>query len=67
MLLGIYQIFKPKDIEIEQFFPILIIITNDLKNISYQQQYSEILNNQQTLITPFDLYYTLREIIYGKE
>ena len=67
MLLGAYQIFKPNDIEIEQYFPILIIITNDLKNTSYSEQYSEIIKNQQTFITSFDIYFTLREIIFGNE
>lgn len=67
MLLGAYQIFQPNDIKIEQFFPILIIISNDIKNSSYKEQYSEIQNNQQTFITPFDVYFTLRDIIYGNE
>ena len=63
--MGTYQIFEPNDIEIEQFFPVFIIITNDLKNKSYEEQYSEIIKNQQILTTPFDVYYTLRNIIYG--
>ena len=67
MLLGAYQIFEPNDIKIEKAFPIFIIITNDLKNVSYNEQYSEILKNQQTLVTPFDIYFTLREIIYGNQ
>ena len=66
MVMGFYKLFGPNDIKFEQFFPILIIITSDIKNTSFQEQYSEIMKNQQTLVTPFDVYYTLREIIYGR-
>ena len=41
------------------------LIIPDKKNVSYTEQYSEILKNQQTFITPFDIYYTIRQIIYG--
>ena len=67
MLLGAYQIFEPNDIKIEKVFPIFILITNDLKNNSFQEQYSEIMKNQQIFITPFDIYFTLREIVYGNK
>ena len=66
MVMGVYKLFEPNDLKLEQFFPILIIITSDIKNTSFQEQYSEIMKNQQTLVTPFDVYYTLREIIYGR-
>ena len=39
----------------------------DLKNVSYNEQFSEIYKNQQILITPFDIYYTIRYIIYGEK
>ena len=67
MLMGVYKLLEPNDLEIEKFFPFLFIISPDKKDISYQKQYSEIFKNQQTLVTSFDIYYTLREIIYGKE
>ena len=63
-LMGIYKIIKSKDFYIETNLPLFFLIVPDKKNISYEQQYSEIIKNQQTLITPFDIYYTLRYIIY---
>ena len=45
--------------------PMLLIIINDRKNISYEDQYKYIYENQQTFITPFDIYNTLGNIIYG--
>ena len=65
VLFGVYQFLKPNDWKLEKYFPLLIILVPDSKNISYEDQYAEIINNQQTLITPFDIYYTLRHIIYG--
>lgn len=32
--------------------------------MKFEEQYSEILKNQQTLVTPFDIYYTMRYIIF---
>jgi len=65
LLMGVYELFKPNDFEIEKNFPIFIIINPDIENISYYEQYSEIFKNQQNFITPFDIYFTLREIIFG--
>ena len=65
MLFTTYKFLEPNDLKIEKFFPILIIISPDKKNVSFQNQYSEILKNQQTLVTPFDIYYTLRDLLYG--
>lgn len=65
-LMGIYKIINSKDFSIETNLPFLFIIVPDKKNIAYEQQYSEIIKNQQTLITPFDIYYTLRYIIFDK-
>ena len=64
-LMGLYKLFEPKDWEIERQFPVFFLIIPDKKNVSYTEQYSEILKNQQTFITPFDIYYTIRQIIYG--
>ena len=64
-LMGVYKLLSPKDWMIERFMPIFILLVPDSKKMSYEEQYSEILKNQQTLITPFDIYYTIRHIIYG--
>lgn len=64
-LMGIYKLLNPNDVEIERSLPIFILINSDNNNSSYKEEYSEILKNQQTLITPFDIYYTIREIVFG--
>ena len=66
-LMGIYELIKPNHWKIEKSLPIFVLIAQDKKNISYEEQYSEILKNQQILITPFDIYYTIRHIIYGEQ
>ena len=43
----------------------LYVIINDRKNISYSEQYSFILKNQQILITAYDIYNTMNHLIYG--
>lgn len=65
-LMGIYKILNSKEFNIETNLPFFFLIVPDKKNITYNQQYSSIIKNQQTLITPFDIYYTLRYIIYDK-
>ena len=64
-LMGLYKLFEPKDWEIEKQFPVFFLIIPDKKNLSYIEQYSELLKNQQNFITPFDIYYTIRQILYG--
>ena len=66
-LMGIYKIMNSKDFIIETNLPLLFLIVPDKKNITYAQQYSEIIKNQQTLVTPFDIFYTLRYIIYDED
>ena len=66
-LMGVYEILKPNDWKIEKSLPIFLIIIPDKKNKTYEEQYSEIYKNQQNLITAFDIYYTIRHIIYGEE
>ena len=63
-LMGVYKLTKAKDFPIEFNLPLLMIIVPDKKNITYEMQYSEILKNQQTLVTAFDIFYTLRYILY---
>ena len=63
--MGVYKLLNPNDWQIEKSMPIFIMVISDLKDKSYEEQYSEIFENQQTLITPFDIYYTIRHIIFG--
>ena len=53
--------------KIEISLPMLYIICNDRKNISYNNQYSFISNNQQILITAYDIYNTIANLIYGDD
>ena len=66
-LMGIYKIINSKDFPIEGNLPFFFLIVPDNKNFTYEQQYSEIIKNQQILITPFDIFYTLRYIIYKED
>ena len=49
----------------ESVLPILYIIINDRKNISYETQYYYLQQNQQTFITAFDIYNTVNHLLYG--
>lgn len=49
----------------EMFLPMLYIICNDRKNISYNKQYQYIYKNQQTLVTGYDIYNTIGNLLYG--
>ena len=51
----------------ERFLPMLYIICNDRKNISYNEQYQYIYKNQQILITGYDIYNTIAHLLYGKK
>ena len=53
--------------KIEHVLPMLYIILNDRKNISYHQQYSNIQKNQQTFITAYDIYNTINHLLYGDQ
>lgn len=66
-LFGIYKLLKSKDYESEISLPIFIMIIPDKKNSSYDEQFSEIFKNQQNLITPFDIYYSLKHILLGNK
>ena len=50
---------------IENNLPMLYIIINDRKNISYDQQYFYLKENQQTFITAYDIYNTINHLLYG--
>lgn len=60
---SIYYAFKFFALEAE--LPMLYIIINDRKNITYQDQYFNIQKNQQTFITAFDIYNTINHLLYG--
>ena len=66
-LMGIYELLKPNDWKKEKSLPFFMMIIKDKKNTTYEEQFSEIYKNQQTLITPFDIYYTIKHIIYGEQ
>lgn len=66
-LFGLYKILGAKDWNIESSLPIFIMIISDNKNYTYNEQYYNINKNQQNLITPFDIYYTLKHILYGEK
>ena len=66
-LMGIYKLFKSEDWKIEFSFPIFILLVHDINNKTYEEQFSEIEKNQQNFITPFDIYYTIRYIVYGDD
>ena len=53
--------------KIEMQLPMLYILVNDRKNVSYDTQYKNIHKNQQTFITVYDVYNTIGNIIYGDE
>ena len=65
--MGIYELFNTDDYKIEFSLPVFFLLVPDKKNYTYFQQYSEIIKNQQIFITPFDIYYTIRHIIYGED
>ena len=50
---------------IEIHLPMFFIITNDRKNKSYEEQYKYLNENQQTLITGFDIYNTIGHLAFG--
>ena len=51
---------------IEKALPMLYIFLNDRKNLSYEDQYLNIYENQQKLITAFDIYNTFGNLLFGK-
>ena len=63
---GMPSIYFPYDFyKIEEQLPMLYMIINDRKNISYEEQYKNIYENQQTFITSYDIYNTIGNLIFG--
>ena len=55
-----YQFFK-----LEKYLPMFFILIADHKNNSYNKQYKYILENQQKLITPYDIYNNSKKTPYN--
>jgi len=53
--------------KLEANLPMLYIIVNDKKNMTYKEQYKYIYINQQSFITAYDVYNTLGHIIFGEK
>ena len=51
--------------QIEGRLPMLFIIVNDRKNVSYYDQYYHLHKNQQTFVTAYDFYNTVAHLLYG--
>jgi hypothetical protein len=60
---SVYYLYDFFNIEIR--LPMLYILVNDRKNTDYNQQYFNMQENQQILITAFDIYNTFGNILYG--
>lgn len=43
----------------------MFIIVSDRNNVSYEEQYKNIHENQQVFITSYDIYNTIANLIYG--
>ena len=64
--LGIQSLFYIFEFyKIENELPMLYIIVNDRKNISYHDQYFYLQQNQQIFITAYDIYNTINHLLYG--
>ena len=55
------------DQEIEVNNPLLLLILSDKNNMNYEEQYGNIYKNQQTFVTTYDIYHTLKDILYGED
>jgi hypothetical protein len=65
---GMPSIYYPYDFyKIEENLPMLYMIINDRENISYEEQYKYIHENQQTFISGYDIYNTIGNLIFGDE
>ena len=57
---GMPSIYYPYDFyKLEEQLPMFYVIINDRKNISYEEQYKYIQENQQTFISSYDIYNTI--------
>ena len=66
-ILVLYKLFQSQDQDIEENNPFLFFIVSDRQNKTYEEQYENIHKNQQTFITTYDIYHTLKHIINGED
>jgi len=65
---GMPSIYYPYDFyKLEEFLPMLYMIINDRENISYEEQYKYLNENQQAFISSYDIYNTIGNLIFGDE
>ena len=64
-ILVLYKLFHAQDQEVELNNPFLIFIMSDRKGKTYEEQYQNMHENQQKFVTTYDIYHSLRHIIYG--
>ena len=50
----------------EKGLPMLYLLINDRKNISYMDQYYYLYKNQQIFITAYDIFNTINHLLYGE-
>ena len=71
ILLSDHGVVMPSIYSIYDFYikemklPMLYLLINDRKNISYNEQYLYLYKNQQTFITAYDIYNTINHLLYG--
>ena len=53
--------------KMEDQLPMLFMLINDRKNMSYEEQYQYIYENQQIMITGYDVHNTIANILYGNK
>jgi predicted DNA-binding protein YlxM (UPF0122 family) len=61
---SIYYFYDSFNFDIS--LPMLYILSYDKKNLSYNEQYKFIYENQQKFITAYDIYNTIGHLVYGK-
>ena len=65
---GMPSIYFSSDFYQKEYdLPLLLLIINDRKNITYEEQYKYIYENQQSFIISFDIYNTLGNLLYGNK
>ena len=59
---GIYKFIKSAEFELEKKFGIYFLLLNKNENKEFEEH---LINNQQILVTPYDIHDTMMHIIYG--
>ena len=63
---GPLYLFHSQDFLSERSLPFLLLLVPNNEKLYKDNLYEKIKSNQQTLITPFDIYNTLVHLAYGK-